>query len=129
MALQNSQVSNELKTRFKQGCVIIIRKPIEKLQERSPFKYSIICNSASPSRAEMVENKEECSLKFKRLLERLCGMKWISAVGLNDSKLQYEEFLKSANSEYTHFFDYYKKNNRLDKFVILDIDRKKFDKL
>ena len=47
----------------------------------------------------MVQNKEECPLKFKRLVERLCEMKWISAVDADDSKLQYEEFLKSANSE------------------------------
>ena len=31
LALQNSQVSNELKTKFKQDCVIVIRKLIEKL--------------------------------------------------------------------------------------------------
>ena len=31
LALQNSQVSNGLKTKFKQDCVIVIRKLIEKL--------------------------------------------------------------------------------------------------
>ena len=57
-------------------------------------------------------------------------MKWISAVDADDSKLQYKEFLKSANSKYKHYFLYYcKKNNVLDKFLGLYIDRKKSDKL
>ena len=121
LALQNSQVSNELKTRFKQYCVIIIRKLIEKLQERNSLKYSIVRNSASLSPVEMVQNKEECPLKFKRLVEKLFDMKWISAVDADNSKLQHEEFL----SEYKHC----KKNSRLDKFLGLYIDRRKFDKL
>ena len=66
LALQHSQVSNELKTRFKQDCVAIIRKLIEKLQEKSPLKYSIVGSSAYLSPLEMVQNKEECPLKFKR---------------------------------------------------------------
>ena len=86
MALQNSQVSNELKTRFKQGCVIIIRKLTEKLQERSPLKCSIVRSSASFSPVEMIQNKEECPLKFKRVVEKLCEMKWISAGDADDSK-------------------------------------------
>ena len=71
LELQHSQVSNELKTRFKQNCVTIIRKLIEKLQERSPLKYSVICSSSYLSPVEMVKNKEECPLNFKRLVERL----------------------------------------------------------
>ena len=31
-------------------------------------------------------------------------MKWISPVDVDDSKLQYEEFFKSANGEYKHYF-------------------------
>ena len=42
----------------------------------------------------------------------------------------YEEFLKSANGEYKHYFlDYCMKNNPLGKFLGLYISRKKFDKL
>ena len=45
------------------------------------------------------------------------------------SKLQYEKFLESSNGEYNHYFlDYWKKTYRLDKFLGLYIDRKKFDK-
>ena len=47
----------------------------------------------------MVQNKEECPLKFKRLVERLCEMKWISVVDVDDSKLQHEKFLKSVKGE------------------------------
>ena len=104
LALQNSQVSNELKTRFNQDCVISFRKLIEKLQERSPLKYSIVHSSTSFSSVEMVQNKEECPLKFKRLIERFCEMKLISAVDADDSELQYEEFSKFANGEYKHYF-------------------------
>ena len=88
MALQNSQVTNEVNARFKQDCVIVLRNLIEKLQERSPLKYSIVCNSASLSSVEMVQNKEECPLKAKRLVERLCEMKWISTVDADDLKMQ-----------------------------------------
>ena len=51
----------------------------------------------------MEQNKKKRPLKFKRLVERLCEMKWISAVDTDDSKLQYEEFLKSAYGEYKHY--------------------------
>ena len=55
-------------------------------------------------------------------------MKLISAVDADDSKLQYEKFLKSTNGGYKHYFlDYCQKNNYLDKFLGLYIDRKKFD--
>ena len=78
----------------------------------------------------MVQNKEECPLMFKWLVGRLCEMKWISAVDADYWKLQHEEFLKSANGEYKHYFlGYCKKNNRLDKFLGSYIDSKKFDKL
>ena len=110
--------------------VKIIRKLTEKLQERSPLKYSIVRNPAPLSSVKMVQKKEECSLKLKRLVERLCEMKWISAVDGDDSKLQYEEFSKSANGEYKHYFlRYCKKNNCLDKLLALYIDGKKCDKL
>ena len=37
--------------------------------------------------------------------------------------------MNSSNGEYNHYFlDYWKKTNRLDKFLGLYIDRKKFDK-
>ena len=50
----------------------------------------------------MIQNKEEeCSLKFQRLAERLCDMKWISAVRADFSKLQNKEFLKSGSRKYT----------------------------
>ena len=58
----------------------VIRKLIEKLQERSPLNDSIVHNYASRSPVEMVLNKEECPLKFKRLIQRLCEMKRISDV-------------------------------------------------
>ena len=102
----------------------IIRKLIEKLQERSPLNDSIVHNYASRSPVEMVLNKEECPLKFKRLIQRLCEMKRISDVDADNSKLQYQEFSKSSNGEYKHYFwDYCKKNNRLDKFLGLYIER------
>ena len=76
----------------------------------------------------MVQDKEEYSLKFKRLVDRLFKMKLISAVDADDSKLQYENFLKSTNGGYKHYFlDYCQTNNYLDKFLGLYIDRKKFD--
>ena len=106
LALQNPQVFNEWKTKFKKDCVVIIRNVIEKLQDRSPLKYNIVRYSASFSPVKMIQNKEECILKFKRLVEKLCEMKWISAVDADDSKLHYEEFLTSASSEYkNHFLD------------------------
>ena len=37
LELQNSQVFNKLKPKFKQDCVVIIRKLIEKLQEKGPL--------------------------------------------------------------------------------------------
>ena len=77
----------------------------------------------------MIQNKEECILKFKRLVEKLCEMKWISAVDADDSKFQYEEFLTSASSEYkNHFLDYCRNSDSIDKFLGLYIDKKKFDK-
>ena len=50
-------------------------------------------------------------------------------VDADDSKLQFEEFFKSANGEYKHILDYCKKSNCLDKFLGTYINRKKFDKL
>ena len=58
-----------------------------KLQEGSSRKYGIVHNSASLSPVEVVQNKEECPLKFKRLVERL-EIKWISAADAGDSKFK-----------------------------------------
>ena len=58
-------------------------KLIGKLQEGSSRKYGIVHNSASLSPVEVVQNKEECPLKFKRL-----EMKWISAADAGDSKFK-----------------------------------------
>ena len=113
-----------MKTKFKKDCVVIIRNVIEKLQDRSPLKYTIVRYSASLSPVKMIQNKEECILKFKRLVEKLCEMKWISAVDADDSKLQYEEFLTSASSEYkNHFLDYCRNKDSIDKFLGLLIKR------
>ena len=68
----------------------------------------------------MIQNKEECILKFKKLVEKICQMNWISAADADDSKLQYEEFLTSASSEYkNHFLDYFRNNDSIDKFLKL----------
>ena len=76
----------------------------------------------------MVQDKEECSLRLKRLVEMLFEMKWISTVDVDDSKLQYEGFLNSTNGKYKHYcLDYSKKNNSIDKFLGLYIDRIKFN--
>ena len=58
-----------LKTRPKENCITITRILIEKMQERNTLKYSIVCNSTSPPQIETVQNKEQCPLKLRRLID------------------------------------------------------------
>ena len=43
------------------------------LQERSPLKYSIVCNTSAISPVNMVSKKEECILKFEGVVDDCLG--------------------------------------------------------
>ena len=58
-----------MKARLKQNFVTIISQLIEKVQERSTLKCSIVHNSISLPPTEMIQDKEECPLKLKILVD------------------------------------------------------------
>ena len=91
-------------------CKSFILNVLLKLQEHCPLKYSILRNASLLSLQNMVRSNQECSLRFRGLVDKLYNLKKISVKTADNFKDQYDQFLKSVQFE--HF-----KEDRLDKLL------------
>ena len=114
--LDQTKVSNEKKRVFKKKCKSFILNVLLKLQEHCPLKYSVLRNASSLSLQNMVRSNQECSLRFRALVDKLYNLKKFSDKTADNSKDQYDQFLKSVQFEHKEsFLKFNFKEDRLDK--------------
>ena len=88
-----------------------------KLSERSPLLYTIVRCASCLSPANTVNSPKECSKRFTILADRLFVLKKISASVADNSKYQFDQFLKAAQYERKEeFLKFSFKKDRLDVF-------------
>ena len=69
---------------------------ISKLQERSLLKYQIVCCMSCIAPTNLINEKDECILKFSKIVEKLYQRKLLPSKEADDSKLQFEDFLDNV---------------------------------
>ena len=88
------------------------------MQEHCPLKYSILRNASSLSLQNMVHSNQECSLRFRAHVDKLYNLKTISDKTADNSKDQYDQFLKSVQFKHKEsFLKFNFKEDRLDKLL------------
>ena len=114
--LDNVLVSLEKKKTFKGECKLMVLDILRKLQERSPLRYSIVRNCSSLVPKNMVLHREESTLRFRSLCDRLYALKKISSTADN-GKNRFEEFINFIIFEHKQSFLVFDVNkDRLDRF-------------
>ena len=56
---------------FRQDCIILLSRMISKLQEGSPLKYQIVCCMSCIAQMNLIHKRDECILKFSKIVEKL----------------------------------------------------------
>ena len=69
---------------------------ISKLQEKSPLKYQINCCMSCIPPTNLINKKDECILKFSKIVEKLCQRKLLPSKEADDSKLQFGKFIDNV---------------------------------
>ena len=72
---------------------------VQKLQERSPLKCLVVRCASCLSPLKMVRNKEECSVRFTSLVDKLYAEKWISSNSADEAKKEYDMFLDTIQHD------------------------------
>ena len=123
--LRDKFMKSDTKKSFIKECFNVVVDILTGLQERSPSKYSIICNTAAISPVNMVSKKEKCVLKFQGLVDALYRKKRLNAKLAHNCKQQYDEF---EHKEKFLQFNYL--NNHLDDFLCVYLaDEKNYGNL
>ena len=110
-------VSAEKKRKFRGQCKQIVLDILLKFSERSPLWYTILRCTSCLSPANMVNSPKEWSQRFTILADCLFALKKISASVVDNSKYQFDQFLKVAQYERKEeFLKFSFKKGRLDVF-------------
>ena len=111
-------VSNEIKLKFRKDCVRFLKAHAQKLQERSPLKYSFIRNAICLSPIFMVTEPEAAKPHFDAVIEKLSLLKWMSEKSAEATKVHYDDFLSlECKKYYNKFLEFDWKVGQLDKFL------------
>ena len=115
--LNDVMVSAEKKRKFRGQCKQIVLDILLKFSERSPLWYTIVRCASCLSPANMVNSPKEWSQRFTILADRLFALWKISASVADNSKYQFDQFLKVAQYERKEeFLKFSFKKGRLDVF-------------
>ena len=118
--LAKTNVSEDVKSKFKNGCTVMLVKPvklIEKIIERSPLKYSIVRYAECFNASEMVNCADSCILKSSNLIQGLYELKILSEKEADNAKQEYQEFISSLCIEKKDdFLSFNMDSGRLDVF-------------
>ena len=101
--LKSLHVSNEVKLKFRKDCLRFLKALAQKLQERSPLKYSFIRNAICLSPIFMVTEPEAAKQHFNALVEKLFQLNWMSGNSAEAAKVQYDDFLSLECKNITNF--------------------------
>ena len=116
-ALLKAVLPNQKKRNFLKDCKAMIVALLQKFQERSPLKYSIVRYATSLSPAHIIVHKEKSSDSFSRLVDNLYGGRWISSTDADLTKKEYDSMLKRAHSDLKDpFLTFDQKAERVDSF-------------
>ena len=69
--LSSEDISASEKSNFRQDCIILMSRMISKLQERNPLKYQIVRCMSCIAPTKLINEKDECILKFSKIVEKL----------------------------------------------------------
>ena len=72
---------------FRQDCIILLSRMISKLQEGSPLKYQIVCCMSCIAQMNLIHKRDECILKFSKIVEKLYQRKLFPSKEADDLKL------------------------------------------
>ena len=106
------------KHRFKKECVAMLVAIMQKLQEKSPLKHLPVCCASCLDMHRMSCNKEECSLRFSGIVDKLYKNKWITSNDADLAKKEFDTFLETVQHEYKDdLLMYDVKSKRIDHFI------------
>ena len=91
--LKSCSVDKAAKENFCRDCVTFLLRMVQKLQEKSPLKYQIVCYLNCFVPKAMIENKEECVVKFDKIVELMHEKGHLSAKEGDDAKYQFDDFI------------------------------------
>ena len=115
--LKSCSVDKAAKENFRRDCVTFLLRIVQKLQEKSPLKYQIVrCLNCFVPKA-MIENKEECVIRFNKIVELMHEKGHWSAKEGEDAKYQFDDLIDNMaqkNFELFSGFDWGK--DHLDDF-------------
>ena len=94
--LSSEGISASEKSNFRQDWIILLSRMISKLQVRSPLKYQIVRCMSCIVPTNLINKKDECILKFSKIVEKLYQRKLLPSKEADDSKLQFEEFIENV---------------------------------
>ena len=69
---------------------------ISKCQERSPLKYQIVHCMPCIAPINLINKKDECNSEFSKIVEKLYQRKLLPSKEVDDSKLQFKEFIDNV---------------------------------
>ena len=98
VSLKGFQLSEEKKSKFRRQCRIMVLDILVKLAEKTPLCYAVVICASSLSSGNMIRVPQECSQMFVVLADRHFGAKKISASVADNTKYQFDEFLKVAET-------------------------------
>ena len=103
---------------FKGNCKKMIIDVLVKLQENTLLRYNIIRNFSALVSSNIEHKSKNCSIKFRELADKLHSLIKITAETWDNSKNQFDNFLKIVKHEHREAFlkfDY--KNDCLDELI------------
>ena len=122
--LKSCSVDKSAKENICRECVIFLLRMVQKLQEKTPLKDQIVrCLNCFIPKA-MIENKEECVVKFDKIIELIQEKGHLSAKEGDDAKYQFDDFnIAQKNFELFYGFDWGK--DRPDDFYGQHLNKNK----
>lgn len=118
-AKKSSSVSQLQRYEFYQECITFMSKTVEKLNERSPLKYSLVRALQSLDPRFVALHTEKATEKFQVLLRKLLDCKWLTSDMCDNILQQFKRWILDMDNTTKEIFKSYSmKNERLDKFYI-----------
>ena len=90
--LRSKGIPDGSKYQFRKDCVVFFIHLMLRLQERSPFKYSIVRSSSSLSPVNMVQNQQRATTQFSSLVEKLHQFDHVLPSIAVSAKEEFEKF-------------------------------------
>ena len=114
---EKAELPSQKKRNLMKDCQAMIATVLQKIQEKCPLKYGIVCYSSSLSPSKIITQKEMCRDNFGKLTEKIYGGNWISSKSADQAKKEFDALLKSAHSELKDvFLTFDQKTDPVDSF-------------